>query len=57
MIAESGGLIGVPVTFVREAWAEWGTTLAYEDWLGARDSGYTYCGIIDNHVLASVPAV
>ena len=42
---------------MQQAWAESGSTLTYEDWLSFRDSGYTYCGIIENGVVASIAAV
>ncbi len=38
-------------------WAEAGLTLALEDWLSARDSGYTYCGIVEDGVLVSIAVV
>jgi ribosomal protein S18 acetylase RimI-like enzyme len=47
----------VDYPLVQQAWAEAGVTLTYEDWLSARDQGYTYCGIAENGILASVAAV
>lgn len=41
----------------QQAWAEAGLTLTHEDWLSARDQGYTYCAIADNDILASIAAV
>lgn len=41
----------------KRAWAEVGLALTIEDWHNARDSGYTYCGIVEDGVLVSVAAV